>query len=104
MVFYAINTDWHDTHDDILGQFLSSANPFLFNDIGSAVPDVFPDFCKVVTEEITIENSYSLAQRYIRTLNNDRIMQAFSSISEEDWKDFAYEYLAEEHKGSNWVP
>ena len=103
-VVYSIDADWQDTHDEALRQYLSDANPFLFANIGSADPWVFTHFCEVVNEEITIENSYSLAQQYVRSLNNEKIMQAFSSCSEEDWKECISEYLAEEHKGSNWVP
>ena len=61
------------------GEYLSGANPFLFADIGSADPAVFTHFCEVVTDNITVANSYSLAQKYINDLNNESITKAFYS-------------------------
>ncbi|MCQ2462306.1 MAG: hypothetical protein MJ177_02735, partial [Clostridia bacterium] len=50
--------DWDDTKDTIVGEYLSSANPFLFTDIGSADPSVFAHFCKVIDDNITVANSF----------------------------------------------
>lgn len=99
MVFYVLDADWDETKDTVVGEYLSGANPFLFADIGSADPMVFIHFCEVIDEDITIENSYLLAKKYIADLNNDSISKAFYSISEEDWFDSVSDYLSKEHKG-----
>ena len=101
MVFYVLDADWDDTKDAVVGEYLSSANPFLFADIGSADPTVFAHFCEVINKEITVETSYSLAQKYIADLNNESITKAFYTISEDDWFESVSDYLAQEHKGSN---
>lgn len=101
MVFYVLDADWDDTKDTVVGEYLSGANPFLFADIGSADPAVFTHFCEVVTENITVENSYSLAQKYINDLNNENIAKAFYSIGEEDWRESVSDFLSQEHKGDN---
>ncbi len=31
MIFYVLNAKWDETKDEILGDLLSNANPFLFN-------------------------------------------------------------------------
>ena len=99
MVFYVLDADWDETKDIIVGEYLSGANPFLFADIGSADPTIFIHFCELIDEDITIENSYSLAKKYIADLNNDSISKAFYSISEDDWFDSLSDYLSQEHKG-----
>ena len=101
MVFYVLDADWDDTKDAVVGEYLSSSNPFLFADIGSADPTVFVHFCEVINKEITVETSYSLAQKYIADLNNESITKAFYTISEDDWFESVSDYLSQEHKGSN---
>lgn len=98
MIFYVLDADWDDTKDAVLGEYLSGANPFLFADIGSADPAIFTEFCEVIKQDITVENSYSLAEKYIAKLNNKNITRAFYSISKEDWLESLSDYLAQEHK------
>lgn len=38
MIFYVLDAEWDESKDPILGEFLSSANPFLFEGLSSAVP------------------------------------------------------------------
>ena len=53
-------------------------NPFLFEDIGSAVPDIYNDFCKMLgNRSITIENSFAIAKEYISSFGADYISEAF---------------------------
>lgn len=99
MIFYVLDADWDETQDTAVGEYLSGANPFLFSDIGSADPAVFSHFCEVIDEDITVENSLSLAKKYIAGLNNCSISKAFTSISEEDWNDSVCDYLSQAHKG-----
>ena len=101
MVFYVLDAVWDDTKDPVVREYLSDANPFLFADIGSAILSEFTHFCEVVTENITVANSYSLAQKYINNLHNENITKAFYSIDEEDWNESVTDFLSQEHKGGN---
>ena len=40
MIYYALNNYWKENKSEELTSFLSDMNPFLFDDIGSAVPSV----------------------------------------------------------------
>ena len=99
MIFYVLDAEWDETQNEILGDFLSGANPFLFEDLCSADPEIYEQFCEIVTEPITIENSYIIASKYITSLNNNIISEAFKSLTEDEWMDSVKEYLSEEHKG-----
>lgn len=101
MIFYVLDADWDETKDEIVGEYLSSANPFLFSDENSADPTIFINFCETINDDITTQNSYSLAQKYIDTLNCNNIKRAFSSITEEEWQECVFDYLSQNHKGSN---
>ena len=48
-----------------LGEFPSGANPFLFDDIGSADPTIYEKFCETVDDCITVKNSCSIVSKYI---------------------------------------
>ena len=101
MIFYVLDADWDETNDAIVGDYLSSANPFLFDDIGSADPAIFNYFCKIIDDNITIENCYLLAQKYIDALKCENLKKAFFSITEEDWQTCVSDYLSQEHKNGN---
>ena len=61
MIFFALDADWDETKDSTIGEYLSSANPFLFEDTGSADPAVFDQFCNNVPDNIVVclnENSF----------------------------------------------
>lgn len=98
MIFYVLDANWDETKDKVVGEYLSGANPFLFADIGSADPAVYARFCEIINDDITIENCYSLAEKYIYALNCENITRAFSSISEADWQDCVSDYLSHNHK------
>ena len=100
MIFFVLDGYWDDHKSDDLGQFLSSMNPFLFKDIGSAVPDIYNDFCKMLgNRSITIDNSFAIAKEYISSFGADYISEAFGWMDEEKWKASCNEYLSEPHKG-----
>ena len=101
MVFYVLDAEWDDNKNTQLGEFLSSANPFLFDDVGSADPAVYLQFCEVVDDSITIENSYSIASKYIAELGTEVVSSAFSTIDETEWIECVKDYLSSEHKGSD---
>lgn len=99
MIFYVLDAEWDETKDMQLGEYLSAANPFLFDDIGSADPTVYADFCATVTEPIRIEDSYDIACNYVNKNDNAVVRTAFSSIEKKDWLEFVQDYLSREHKG-----
>lgn len=99
MIFYVLDAEWDETKDMQLGEYLSAANPFLFDDIGSADPAVYADFCATVTEPIRIEDSYDIACNYVNKNDNAAVRTAFSSIEKKDWLEFVQDYLSREHKG-----
>ena len=102
MIFFVLDGYWDEHKGDDLGQFLSSMNPFLFEDIGSAVPDIYNDFCKMLgNRSITIDNSFGIAKEYISSISADYISDAFEWIDEEKWKASCNEYLSEPHKGDS---
>ena len=99
IIYFVLDAEWDDTKDEWLGQFLSEASPFTFAENESADPAVYADFKRKITEPITLENSFVLAKRYIDSLRDATILEAFSWIDESEWRDCASEYLAKEHKG-----
>ena len=101
MIYYVIEAEWDENEDPQLDAFLSDANPFLFDDIGSADPSVFADFCEKVPAEITLENSYSIASTYVCGLKNEIISEAFFTIDEQEWVECVKDYLSEDHKGAS---
>jgi hypothetical protein len=99
MIYYALDAYWDDTKEPQLGAFLSGANPFLFDDIGSADPAIYQDFGNKITGEVALDASYSVACGYIASLKNPVVAKAFHSIDQREWLECAKEYLAQEHKG-----
>ncbi len=81
-------------------EFLSSANPFLFDSLSSAVPEIYDNFVSYITEPVTVENSYDKALNYVYSLQERNIItKAFKSISKEEWIESTLDYLAHDHKG-----
>lgn len=105
MIFYAIDLYYDNNPSDLLGRFLSGMNPFLFEDIGSADPAVYSEFCNIVQEEITVENSYNIAIKYIQSINyfDLDLVSAFQSITEEKWKEGCIKYYETNHKGKTLI-
>ena len=100
MIFFTLDAYWDEHKGEELGQFLSSMNPFLFDDIGSAVSDIYNDFCGWIDgKEITIDSSYMIAQEYIDMLDKDYLKEAFAWIDTERWRESCQNYLSEPHKG-----
>lgn len=98
MIFYILDDVWDDSKDYDLGQFLSGANPFLFEDIGSAVPDIYEDFKNKTPRTIDISDSYRIAADYVKSIEGGKFLEAFLSISEEEWIECVKDYLSEPHK------
>ena len=99
IIFLALDADWDDTHDEALGAFLSDANPFLFDGDVSAVRKVYDNFCEFIGDrKIDFENSFSIANEYIKNLDNDAVTESFELLEKEQWDDAVREYLNSEHK------
>lgn len=102
MIFFALDADWDDTHDEELGQFLSSINPFLFKDITSAVPSYYSEFEQIIGDrEITLDNSFDLAKEYIDAINIPSVVESFNALKRDQWNDACKDYLSTAHKGQN---
>lgn len=99
LVYAVLDAAWDETKEPHLGEYLSGANPFLFEGIGSANPEVFHRFSENVDDPITIENSYCKAKEYISTLDDLVISNAFLFVDEEEWKEGVKGYLSCAHKG-----
>lgn len=98
MIFYVLDDVWDDSKDYDLGQFLSSANPFLFSDIGSADPYIYEDFKTKTSSTIKIKDSYKIAVDYIKSVEDGKFLNVFLTISEEEWTESVNDYLSEPHK------
>ena len=95
MIFFALDADWDDTHDEELGRYLSDANPFLFAGKVSAVRSVYNDFSAFVGDRaIEKENSFEIAKEYVRHINIDAVTESFALLEEEQWNEALEEYLA----------
>ena len=99
MIFYVLDAEWDETKNPQLGEFLSGANPFLFDDIGSADPAVYEKFCEAVDDPIPVETSYEIASKYIAKIGNNVVSSAFSTIDEKEWIECVKDFLSSEHKG-----
>lgn len=98
MIFYVLDSEWDETKNKHLGSFLSAANPFLFEDVGSADPVVYKEFCNATDKAITIEDSYKQACSYIDSLHDSIISSAFKSIDRSEWVACVRDYLSTPHK------
>lgn len=90
MIFYALDNQYDENPNEELGDWLSSMNPFLFEGIGSAVPDVYLDFKKMFDQQFnkcTAEEGYQFAKDYLKVLANEEAIKAFQKVSLEDWKE-----------------
>lgn len=98
MIFYVLDAAYDQGRDEDLRIYLSNANPFLFEDIGSADPATYSEFCSVVPNSISRDESYSIASQYIKKLQIPSIVKAFSYVSEIEWLEGLNSYLDSPHK------
>ena len=72
MIFFTLDAYWDEHKGEELGNFLSGMNPFLFEGEGSAISNVYSEFCAFLDDmTITKENSYSIAKEYVYSLDKD---------------------------------
>ena len=102
LIFFALDNEWDKTQNEELGEYLSNANPFLFADIGSAISDCYILFCDFIgNKEITTENSFDIANSYVKSLTIKSVSSAFECINKDDWVKAVNKYLSQPHKGDN---
>lgn len=98
MIFYVLDAAWDNSQNEELGMFLSAANPFLFADVNSADPAVYDDFCSKIPKEISVKDSYNIANDYVASLKKDELTAAFHTVSSDEWIKGIKEYLSTPHK------
>lgn len=102
MIYFWLDNYYYDETNSSISNQISEMNPFLWDDIGSADPAVYHDFCTFIAgREITIGNSLDIAREYIKTIDHVDMSEAFDIIDNEKWMNACEEYLAEEHKGAS---
>jgi len=102
MIYYSLDYYWQKNRGYELGIFLSDMCPFTFKEIGSAVPDVFEDFCQFVKDDIIeLRNSFDIAVSYVSSLERPYVEEAFAWVTKESWENTAKKYLDSDHKGKN---
>ncbi|RIY18236.1 hypothetical protein CJI57_00305, partial [Bifidobacteriaceae bacterium WP012] len=65
------------------------------------VPSVYEKYSLLVNEEISIDNSFSIACKYVESLDLHAVTDAFACVSENDWKAMCVKYMSSNHKGQN---
>lgn len=94
MIFFVLDAYWDDHKNADLGNFLSGMNPFMFKGEGSAAPYIYTEFCEFLDgRTISIDDSYQLAQEYIRDLKMPFVEEAFAWIDERKWETSYSDYL-----------
>ena len=77
-------------------------NPFIWDDIGSADPAVYDEYCSFIGDaEITVENSIDFAREYMKSIKYADLTAAFNNIDINKWMDGCKRYLASDHKGAD---
>ncbi len=64
---------------------------------------IYEKFCEKVDGNITVENSYNIASKYIAELGNEAVSSAFLTIEENEWIECVKDFLSSEHKGSDTI-
>ena len=100
LIYSVLDAEWEDSHNEMLGSFLSTMNPFLWEEETSADSCVYENFQKYIEDiDITLENSFDIAKAYISSLSNECIERSFDWIGKEEWEAGAKDYIRENHKG-----
>lgn len=100
LLFYALDSIWEKDKDEMLGQYLSEMNPFLFNEEGSADPSIYNSFKKTFNSKYnttcTIKEGYILSIEFLSTEENIYAKKAcvyLKLISLKEWEDAATKIL-----------
>ena len=57
------------------------------------------EYSLLVNEEISIDNSFSIACKYVESLGLQAVTDAFACVREDDWKARCVKYMSSSHKG-----
>ena len=102
LIYYWLSRFYKNNKNDRIINQLSEMNPFLWDDIGSADPAVYADYCSFLNgRKITLENSLEIAKEYVQTINYVDVTEAFCNADRKKWEDGCAKYLATDHKGSD---
>ena len=102
LIFYSLDIYYDNNPSENLGQFLSEMSPFTFKQICSADPAVFTDFSNFIEKDkIDLDESYDLAIKYIKSIEEIDLMPAFETMDKAKWVDGCKKYLATNHKGQD---
>lgn len=93
MIYYLLDSWYEHNTDEKLGNYLSDANPFVFDGEGSADPTVYDEFCKIIPQTIDIATSYDMAMNYIKGLNIGERFKSGNIIKEDEWLNAFSDYL-----------
>ena len=89
LLFYGLDNIYDKQPNEVLGNFLSGMNPFLFKDKGSAIPDIYNKFKKSFEKRFKNECSeiegYYFVKDYIDKIKIAELREAFEKISLEEW-------------------
>jgi hypothetical protein len=88
--YYALDYIFDLTKSAELGDYLSGANPFLFEEKGSADPAVYDEFEKAFCAEfgmkaVNAECAYNWINKYVNSLKNNAVRNAFDKITLQMW-------------------
>lgn len=93
LMYFALDSKWEKDKDGDLGQYLSEMNPFLWNDEGSADPEMYSKFKskfqeKFNSNECSVEESYNFTKNFLEAddnINAKKALSVFSNISLDEW-------------------
>ena len=104
LIYFVLDAYYEDEvkTNENLGIILSDMNPLVWKDCGSADPEMYSEFCRLVGEQkITLENSLKLAKEYVKTIDFADVTEALKDMTNDEWIPVCKEYLESEHKGSD---
>lgn len=93
MIYYLLELCYDDNNEEDLGEYLSDANPFIFDDEGSADPAIYNEFSETNPEMIDLSESYDIAMRYIKKLSLGNCTNLALSMSQDEWDNALRKYL-----------
>lgn len=94
MIYYALDAYYEENVSEEINNFLSDMCPFTFADEGSADPAVYDEFCDFIkVDKVEIEDSFEMACKYIKWINQPYVTIAFEWVTKEDWDKKSRQYI-----------
>ncbi len=90
LMFDALDVMYDDDPNQILGNYLSGLNPFLFKGEGSAVPWEYEEFKEAFLgvfgkKQPSAEETYVFCKNYLKLKAPKEVNVAFDKVDKEDW-------------------